>query len=39
VSVVRVSICGLARGMSIGKRVLALILRMMTGGLLKTVSN
>ena len=39
VSVVEVSRCGLARGTLLGEYVLALILRMMTGDLLKMVSN
>ena len=39
VPVVEVSRCGLARGMLLGEYVLALILRRMAGGLLKTVSN
>ena len=39
VPVVEVSRCGFARGTLLGEHVLALILRMMTGGLLKTVSN
>ena len=39
VSVIEVSKCGLAHGTLLGEHVLALILRMMAGGLLKTVSN
>ena len=39
VSVVEVFRCGLARGTLLGEHVLALILRMMVGGLLKTMSN
>ena len=39
VPVVEVSRCGLARGTLSGEYVLALILRMMTGDLLKMVSN
>ena len=39
VSVVEISRCGLARGTTIGERLLALILRMMTSDLLKALSN
>jgi hypothetical protein len=39
VSVVHVSRYGLTRGTLLGKRVLTLILTLMTGGLLKMVSN
>ena len=39
VLVVEVSRCVLARGTLLGEHVLALILRMMVGNLLKTVSN
>jgi hypothetical protein len=39
VSVVHVSRCGLTHGTLSDERVLALILTMMTGGLLKMVSN
>ena len=38
-SVIEVSRCGLACDALLGKRVLALILKMMAGNLLKTVSN
>ena len=38
-AIIKVSICGLAPGTLLGERVLALILRMMAGGLLKMVSN
>ena len=38
-AVVGVSRCGLARGTSLCERVLALILRMMTGSSLKAVSS
>ena len=39
VSVVGVSRCELARGTLLGEYLLALILKMMTGNFLKTVSN